>query len=89
MTTADAIAADNDNLDFIVSKMITLEDIKNDPRYLIISFVQFVKIWFAFRLIKRCDSVVIFLMLSYADSFVSQIFDNVMSQYRGSRNARS
>ena len=39
MTPADAIAADNDNLEFITDKMITLQDIKTDPRYIIISFV--------------------------------------------------
>jgi len=79
MSTKDAIAADNDNMEFIVSKIVTFQDIKHDLRYVIIGSVQFVKLWFMIRLIKRCDSIVIFLMLSYADTFVSQIFDNVMS----------
>lgn len=79
MSQEDTEAADADNVEFIASKMLTFSDVVSDPRYIVIGMVQFIKLWFAFRLIIRCDSICIFLILSYADTFVSQIVDNFLS----------
>ena len=39
MSVADREAAEENHVDFIVSKMMTLQDIKADPRYIIIGCV--------------------------------------------------
>ena len=75
LSQADAIKADQDNVAFLVSKMLTFKDVFKDARYIVVGLVQFMKIWFALRLIKSCDSIVSFIFLSYADTFVSQIYD--------------
>lgn len=54
--------------------MLTVRDIFKDFRYIVVGLVQFIKVWFALRLIKSCDSIVSFVFLSYADTFVTQIY---------------
>ena len=54
-----------------------------------LALVTFTKAWFNLRLLKGCDSVASFFFLSYADSMVQQVFDQVMTQKRLATEASS
>ena len=58
-----------------------MQDMIRDPRYFVLSFVTFMKVWFSLRLVKTVDSMGSFFFLFYADTFVTQIVDIVMEQY--------
>jgi hypothetical protein len=64
-----------------LQKLITMKDMIRDPRYFVLSFVTFLKVWFSLRLVKTIDGMGSFFFLFYADTFVTQIVDIVMEQY--------
>ena len=59
--------------------MFSLTDLRQDPRYLILALVSFMKMWLNLRLLKSADSVSSFFFLSYSDTFVQVIVDQFFS----------
>jgi len=71
-----------ENTDTVISQLVSVDDLKRDPRYLFLSLTTFFKIWFSLRLVKHCEGIGSFFFMSYADTILTQVADQVMYQYR-------
>jgi len=68
-----------DNTPIVVDRLFQWQDMRRDPRYLVLALTTFAKVWFSLRLLKTADCMSSFFFLCYADTFVQQIFDQVMT----------